>query len=307
MHWGERVEAESIGAMDAALAAGVNFFDTAPMYADGASEELLGRFLQERGVRDQVLVASKIRPNMMAPADVIKECDGSLKRLRVDCIDLYQTHWTSPDVPLSDTWGAMRLLQDQGKVKQIGVCNAGVEDLNTVSAAQKPVTNQIPYNLLWRMIEPKILPKCMAESIGVLVYSPLFHGLLADKYETLADVPDGRARSRHFPSDRPNTRHGESGCEERTTATLAQIRAIAGDTGRSMAELALAWVVQQPGVTSVIAGARNAEQLNKNISFLDDPLDDAVIAQLNDVTAELKAALGDNPDMWDGGKNSRYH
>ena len=307
LHWGERVEAESVGAMDAALEAGVNFYDTAPMYADGASEELLGRFVKDRGVRDRIVIASKIRPNMMAPADVIAECDGSLTRLQIDCIDLYQTHWTSPDVPLSDTWGAMRLLQDQGKVKHIGVCNAGVEDLDTVSGMQKPVTNQVPYNLLWRMIEPAILPKCAAESIGVLVYSPLFHGLLADKYQTLADVPDGRARSRHFSSERPHTRHGEAGCEALTTATLARIRGIAAETNRSMAELALAWTIQQPGITSVIAGARNAEQLNNNAAFLDSPLDDDVMAQLDDATAELKSALGDNPDMWDGGENSRYH
>ena len=305
-HWGDRVEEESRGAMRAALDAGVNFYDTAPMYADGASEDLLGRFLQENQLRDQVVIATKIRPDKMSPADVIAECEGSLKRLQTECIDLYQTHWSTRDVPLEDTWGAMQELQRQGKVRHIGVCNAGPRDLDTVSATQQPITNQVPYNLLWRMIEPTILPRCIQDDIGVLVYSPLFHGMLADKYQSPQDVPDGRARSRHFSCERPNTRHGEPGCEVETFEAVSHIREIAQSLDRSMAQVSLAWTVQQAGVTSVIAGARNAEQVASNLSFLDNPLTDDVINDLNDATETLKARLGDNPDMWDGGENSRY-
>ena len=213
--------------MLAAVESGVNFFDTAPMYGDGASETLLGRFVAENGLRQKVIVASKIRPDNMRPEQVLVECEESLQRLHTDYLDLYQTHWTSREVPAAETWGAMRRLQEQGKVRHIGVCNMGLQDLAEVAPLQKPLTNQLPYNLLWRMIEAEILPHCRQEEIGVLVYSPLMHGILADNYKTAADVPDGRARTRHFSAARPLTRHGEQGCETETFATLDSIREIA--------------------------------------------------------------------------------
>ena len=306
LHWGERLEEESVGAMAAAIEHGVNFFDTAPMYADGASESLLGRFLADRKARSEVIVATKIRPNMMAPADVIAECEGSLQRLQTDYIDLYQTHWTSRDVPIADTWSAMQELQEQGKVRHIGVCNAGLNDLAAVSETQLPATNQIPYNLVWRMIEKEVLPQCIRQDIGVLVYSPLMHGMLADKYQTLADVPDGRARSRHYHHSRPNTRHGEEGCEAETSAALQRIREIAQSLNRPMADVALAWLLQKPGLTSVIVGAKNATQFNENINAVKNPLSSDVVDALDQATAPLIPLLGDNVDMWDGDANSRY-
>ena len=306
LHWGDRVEEESVSAMLAAVDFGVNFFDTAPMYADGASESLLGKVLAENGLRQKTIVASKIRPDKMTASDIKSECEDSLKRLQTDYLDLYQTHWTNRSVPLAETWGAMQELQQQGKVRHIGVCNMGVGDLTEVSAVQKPLANQLPYNLLWRMIETDIQPLCVKDDIGILVYSPLLHGMLADKYQTAADVPDGRARSRHFSSDRPHTRHGEAGCEDETFAALDRIRSIAADVGRSMADVSLAWLIQQPGIASVIAGARNAQQVQSNISFLEQPLSNDVVERLNAATQELKSTLGSNPDMWDGGDNSRY-
>lgn len=305
-HWGDRQEDESVQAMQAAVEAGVNFFDTAPMYGDGASELLLGKFVAQRGIRDKLVIASKIRPNKMAANDVIAECEQSLQRLQTDYIDLYQTHWTSREVPLSETWEAMRKLQQQGKVRHIGVCNAGTGDLGEIMPLQKPLTNQLPYNLLWRMIEDEILPTCVREDIGVLVYSPLMHGILADKYQRAEEVPDGRARSRHFSSQRPLTRHGEPGCEQATFETLDSIRDLARRTKCTMAELALAWIARQPGIVSIIAGARNEQQLRDNVACLEHSVDDATVSELIDLTGNLKSLLGSNPDMWDGGENSRY-
>ena len=305
-HWGKRAEEDSWQAMLAAVDCGVNFFDTAPMYGDGASETLLGKFLAENNLREKVIVASKIRPDKMSPEQVLAECEESLQRLQTDYIDLYQTHWTSRDVSVAETWGAMRQLQQQGKVRHIGVCNMGLQDLAAVTSLQKPLSNQLPYNLLWRMIEPEILPRCRQEQIGVLVYSPLMHGILADNYRTAAEVPDGRARSRHFSSARPLTRHGESGCEAETFAAVDKIREIAEQNHRHMAAVALAWTIQQPGVASVIAGARNADQVRENIAFLQNPLSDDALQELDEATRSLKQLLGTNPDMWDGGVNSRY-
>lgn len=306
-HWGTRVEEESIQAMLSAVDAGINFFDTAPVYGDGASETLLGKVLKENDLRDQVVIASKVRPDMMRPSDVKLDCEASLARLQTDHLDLYQTHWTSPDVPIAETWGALCELQQAGKVRHIGVCNAGVGDMGDVLAKQNPLTNQLPYNLIARMIEFEIQPKCVQNEIGILVYSPLMHGMLADKYKTAADVPDGRARSRHFTTARPLARHGEPGCEAETFAALDRIRDIAAGAGRTMAEISLAWTLAKPGVVSVIAGARNQDQLQQNVRFIESELAAETITQLDAATDQLKQALGSNPDLWDGGENSRYH
>ena len=305
-HWGDRVEADSVDAMQTAFDAGVNFYDTAPMYADGASESLLGRYLSNNGMRDKVVIASKIRPEKMHPKDVRKECEDSLARLQTDYLDLYQSHWTNPEVPLAETWGAMRELQSAGLVRHIGVCNAGVKDLEDICSTQAPLSNQVPYNLVARMIEWEIQPDCVKRGIGILVYSPLMHGMLADKYTKPTDVPDGRARSRHFPSTRPLTRHGEAGCEAETFEALTAIRAICDSLDRPMAEVALAWTLQQDGISSVIAGARNGQQVQANLSFLDNPLSDDTVEALSQATAAVKQALGKNADLWDGGENSRY-
>ncbi|MFT5471281.1 MAG: aryl-alcohol dehydrogenase-like predicted oxidoreductase [Verrucomicrobiales bacterium] len=305
-HWGDRVEDESVKAMLAAIDAGVNFFDTAPVYGDGASETLLGKVLSANGLREKVVIASKARPDQMKPDEIQAGCEASLARLQTDCIDLFQTHWTNREVPLEDTWGAMRKLQEQGKVRHIGVCNAGVEDLATIAPLQNPLSNQLPYNLIWRMIENAILPKCIGNKIGVLVYSPLMHGMLAGNYKAAAEVPDGRARSRHFTTERALARHGEPGCEAETFSALDSIRDICQELGRSMADVALAWTIQQPGVVSVIAGARNDQQLLENVKVLENPLPADAVQKLGAATDALLAALGSNPDMWDGGENARY-
>lgn len=302
-HWGERAEEDSHAAMTAALDSGVNFFDTAPIYGDGASEELLGRFLAQRGVREQTIVASKIRPDKMRAADVMVECDESLRRLRTDYIDLYQTHWTSREVPITETWDAMERLQQQGKVRHLGVCNMGTGDLEELP--KRPLSNQLPFNLLWRAIESTILPRCVEDGVGVLAYSPLMHGMLAGNYHSPDQVPDSRARTRHFSHTRPQTRHDESGCEARTFAAIHRIREIATHENRSMSDVALAWTIQQAGLVSVIAGARTAQQMQDNLRFL-EPLTPTTLSALNEATDELKQILGPNPDMWDSGTQSRY-
>ena len=307
LQWGTREKDTSVQAILAAVDAGINFFDTAPLYGDGASEKMLGETFAENGLRKKVVIASKIRPDKMKPSDVKTECEESLARLQTDYLDLYQTHWTSPEVPIADTWGAMRELQQEGKVRQIGVCNAGVIDLDELPSQCQPITNQLPYNLLSRMIEFEIQPRCVERQIGILVYSPLMHGLLADKYKSPSEVPDGRARTRHFSSERPSTRHGEPGCEAETFAALDRIREIASAAERSMSEIALAWAIAQPGIVSVIAGARNADQVRQNVGFLQQSIAPETIAELNNATNVVKERLGKNPDLWDGGTNSRYH
>lgn len=310
-HWGQRNAADSIAAIDEALEAGINFFDTAEMYANGQSETLLGEAM--KGRRDRFVVASKMRFDAMAKEELIESCESSLRRLQTDYLDLYQIHWPHPEVPLADTWGTMLDLKAAGKVREIGVCNFGVRDLSSVNAIERPVTNQLPYNLIWRAIESHILPTCIEAEVDTLVYSPLMHGLLADKYPTAADVPDGRARSRHFSSSREQTRHGEAGHEPLTFATLDRIREVVSSYGISMASASLGWLLSKPGVGSVIAGAKNGPQVQGNVKVFDELAklgqgrSAEMIQSLDEATDELKSALGSNPDMWQGREACRFH
>jgi len=294
--WGPQDETEAIATIRAALDAGINFFDTAEMYGDGYSEELLGRALA--GHRHEVIIADKVGPGHMAADQVILACERSLKRLRSDYIDLYQIHWPSRTVPLAETVAALEKLKQQGKIRAIGVSNFGVGDLTDLLVIDRPETNQLPYSLLWRAIEYEIAPKCAAEGIGILSYSSLAQGLLTGKFSSPDEVPDGRARSRYFSSERPYARHGEAGCEVELFEAIEAIRRICQTVGEPMEVVALAWLLAQPGVTAAIAGARNPDQIRSNAQAADLILPADVIAALNAATDDLKQKLGPNPDMW---------
>ena len=302
--WGPQDKADSIAAIRAALDAGVNFFDTAEMYGNGYSEELLGQALEGR--RHEAVIASKVSPEHMTADQVIRACEGSLKRLRTDYIDLYQIHWPSRTVPLAETMAALEKLKQQGKIRAIGVSNFGVGDLADLLAIGRPETNQLPYSLLWRAIEYGIQQRCIEHGIGILTYSSLAQGLLTGKFTSPDQVPDGRARTRHFSRDRPQTRHGETGCEAETFAAIERIRQISERVAQPMSQVALAWLLAQPGVTAVIAGARTPEQIRHNAAAADLELTPEVVAELAEATEELKHRLGPNPDMWLSQADSRY-
>ena len=302
--WGPQDEAESIAAVRAALDAGISFFDTAEMYGDGLSERRLGKGLA--GQRDRAVIASKFGPDHNAAAEVAAACHRSLEYLATDYIDLYQIHWASRTVPLQQTWDALLRLKEQGKIREIGVCNFGTGDLGDLLTLGTPVTNQLPYNLLTRAIEFEILPRCVREQIGVLCYSPLLLGILAGKYSSAGEVPDGRARLRHFSADRSQTRHGEPGCEAETFAAVARIRAISEQLGRPMSEVALAWLLHQQGVAGVLSGIRNPDQARRNVAAVELTFNDDVLAMLNEAAEPVKQALGPNPDLWQGASNSRF-
>lgn len=158
--------------------------------------------------------------------------------------------------------------------------------------------NQLPYSLLWRAIEYEIQQKCVDEGIGILCYSTLAQGLLTGKFSAPGEVPEGRARIRLFSSDRPQARHGEPGCEGAVFAAIEKIRTLCDEIDRPMANVALAWLLQQPGVTSVIAGARRPEQIQQTAQAVDLELSPGMLDRLARATDEVKSAVGPNPDMW---------
>ena len=295
-NWGDQDESDSLAAIEAALDAGINFFDTAEAYGNGQSEVVLGKALA--GLRQRVVIASKVSDRHLAPNELATACEGSLRRLGTDTIDLYQVHWANPEVPLADTMGALARLQEQGKARAVGVCNFGVRDMAEALKVGDCAANQLPHNLLWRAIEFEIAPYCTHHDIAVLAYSPLAQGLLTGKFSSADETPDGRARTRHFSHRRPRTRHGEPGCEAETFAAVERIRAISRQVEHPMADLALAWVMQQPGVVSTIVGARTPHQLRENLRALDLSLAPHTLAALDEATQALKQQLGPNPDMW---------
>lgn len=302
-YWGADAESDAQAAVDAAIDAGINLFDTAEMYGAGESERVLGRVLGNR--RRNVLVASKVWPDKCAPAALRRACEGSLSRLNTDCIDLYQIHWAPRDVPFEDVYGEMARLKDEGKIREIGVSNFGVNDLEAWRRAGNCVSNQLGYNLLFRAIEYEIVPACREAGIGVLAYMPLMQGLLAGRWQTPEDVPMFRRRTRHFAGTREGTRHGEAGCEELTFSISREIQRIADQLGAPMANVALAWTMAQPGVTSVMVGARNAAQLTRNVAAVGFDLSTDLSERLDRATQPLKEYFGRNADMWDSEANSR--
>ena len=302
--WGPQNESKGIAGIHAALDAGINFFDTAELYGNGASEEMLGKALL--GKRNQAIIASKFSPENASADGVIAACERSLRCLQTDRIDLYQIHWPSRTVPWQETWHAMEQLRDAGKIRFLAVSNFGLRDMEDQLQIGTPVSNQLPYNLAFRAIEYEILPQCIEREIGVLCYSPLQHGLLTGKFRTADEVPEGRSRSRHFSKDRRLTRHDETGCERETFTTIDRLCAIGNDLGRKPSDVAMTWLLAQPGVSSVIVGVRSPEQARDNARTADLSLDDAILEALNKASDSVKHALGRNPDLWEGEHKSRY-
>ncbi len=310
--WGPQEDDDSIATVHAALDLGISFFDTAEGYGAGRSEEALGRALQGR--REEAIIATKVSPNHLDAKELVRACERSLKYLGTDYIDLYQVHWPSRTVQLDETLAAMEKLRDAGKIRAIGVCNFGPGDMATLRRAGRAETNQLPYNLLWRVIEREIQPLCVEQGMGILCYSPMAQGLLTGKFSSLDEVPDGRARTRHYSSRRVGARHGEPGCEVETLATMRRIAAICDDLGQPMAgdqiAVSLAWVLRQAGVASVLAGARRPEQIRANAGAIDGDqiadLDEDTMWALTEATEPLTECLGANPDPYQGSGNSRY-
>ncbi len=294
--WGSQDENDSVAAIQKALDEGVNFFDTAEGYGAGASEELLGRTLVGR--RQAAIIATKVSRKNLAAVDVQTACENSLKRLRTDYIDVYAIHWPSRDVPFEETMQALQQLREQGKVRAIGVSNFGPQDMTDMLALGRFEANQVPYNLLWRAIEYEIQPKCVEHTVSILPYSPLQQGLLAGKFSAVDEVPASRARTRQFASHRHNADHGEGGCEDEMFAALDLIGTISEELDRPMSHVALSWLLHQPGVTSVVAGARNPRQVQENAQSVTLRLSADVLERLDKATQDVKVKMGANADMW---------
>ncbi len=291
--FGEQDDELSVQTVHAALDAGVNFFDTAEGYGDGHSTEVLGRALGDR--RGQVAIATKVSRQHLAEPDLIQACENSLRRLRTDCIDLYQVHWPNHNIPFGETAGVLEKLRQEGKIRFWGVSNFGRADLTEALGVSHPEVDQLPYSLLWRIVEHEIAPICVANEVSIICYSPLAQGLLTGKFARPEDVPPERSRARY--------------CKEAADLSfhvVNELRAASEELGQPMADLALAWLLDRPGVASVIAGMRTPEQARENARAADLELPPEVVDRLTAASQPLLDALDTNPDMWQAGENSRY-
>lgn len=279
--WGpNESEQVVIDAIRAALDAGIDWVDTAEVYGDGVSELLVGRAIAGR--RDEVTVATKVAPRPegsgFTPAQVRGACERSLGRLGTDRIDLYQLHWSDESgVPLEDTWGAMAELQDAGLVRHIGVSNFDRGQIERCLATRHVDSLQPEFSMLTRE-HAELIGWCGDRGVGVISYAPLAYGLL-----TGAITPDTR-----FPAGDWRGQEQEEGPFTDLAGSLevvARIRPVAERIGRTLPELALAWNVHQPGVTAAIAGSRNPGHVRTNAAAGDIELDDATLAELDDLLA----------------------
>ena len=294
--WGDQDEKLSIDTIRAALDCGIDTFDTAEFYSDGYSEEVLGKGLGSD--RSKAVIASKIWTSNMTADKVAGAVEGSLKRLNTDYIDLMQIHWLDPEIKVEETLRALEDVKASGKVRAIGVCNHGPQQMADALKASAVATNQVAYSLLFRAVEYGIADYCKENNVGILAYSPLAQGLLTGKFKTPADVSDERARLRFYSSERSGTVHSEAGAEEEIFAALNEMDGICKDAGISMGNAALAWVLNKPEVSAVIAGARNPGQMKRNAEAMDICLSAEVIEKLTAITEPVKAKLGPNADMW---------
>jgi aryl-alcohol dehydrogenase-like predicted oxidoreductase len=291
----ESDEATSHAQLDAYFAAGGNLIDTADVYAGGASEEIVGRWLakQPAEIRDEVVLATKGRfatgagPNDLGLSrrHLRRALEASLRRLGVDHVDLYQVHAFDPHTPLEET---LRFLDDAvraGLIAYPGLSNyTGWQVQKVVDAAERlglavPVTLQPQYNLLVREIEWEIVPACASTGLGLLPWSPLGGGWLTGKYKR-DERPSGPTRLGDNP-ERGVEAYDRRSPQQRTWDVIAAVEAVADERGVSMAQVALAWLVDRPLVSSVILGARTLEQLQDNLGAAGLHLDAEQTARLD--------------------------
>ncbi|EHQ28779.1 aldo/keto reductase [Mucilaginibacter paludis] len=300
--WGGNDDDAAIEAMKTAHDMGVTSIDTAPIYGQGKSEELVGKAI--KGIaRDKVQIltkygmrwddnkgtlAFKSKDNDGKDIDiykyagkesVISECENSLKRLGTDYIDLYQIHWHDMTTPIEETMEAVLRLKEQGKIREAGVCNYTAEQMLTAETVIKLASNQVPFSMVNRGIEDELIPHCIAARKSILAYSPLERGLLTGKMQPGQKFGEGdhRASVKYFKDENI----------KRTNDFLTRIKPLADEKNATLGQLVIRWTIEHPGITIALVGARNAEQAKQNAKAIEVKLSGEEIefinTQLNDL------------------------
>jgi len=289
--WGKQNDDESVAAIHRALELGVNWIDTAAVYGLGHSEEIVARALASwTGRRPYVFTKCGLKWDaqgktyeVLKAASIRKECEDSLRRLKVDAIDLYQIHWPVDNIKeVEEGWSTMAQLQREGKVRWIGVSNFDVEQMELAQAIA-PITSLQPrYSLVHPEVSAEVLPYCMLEGIGTIVYSPMASGLLtgAMTRERISKLPEDDWRKHHPDFNEPNL--------SANLALVERLRSVGKRYGESPGAVAIAWTLLHPAVTGAIVGARKPEQVEEVVAAASVHLSEADLKEIETV-AEIAA------------------
>lgn len=304
--WGGTDERAAVGAIQQAIDVGMTSVDTAPMYGFGLAEEIVGKALAGRRDRVQVLTKFGMRWDLeegqlwfrtttfegkevpvyrcAKARSVIEECERSLKRLGVDVIDLYQCHWRDNTTEVAETMEAVAKLLKAGKIRAAGVSNFTVEEIDAAREVVPLASDQPPYSMVKRDIEADIVPYCVQNDVGLVVYSPLQLGLLSGKL-TMEREFTGDDQRRGSPYFRPGNRR-------KIIDFLEGIRPIAEEHNATVAQLVINWTIHRPGITAALVGARNPQQAAENAMAAEFTLTEDQTAQINQRLDALELDLG---------------
>jgi aryl-alcohol dehydrogenase-like predicted oxidoreductase len=300
--WGGTERKEAVEAIKASYDLGVTSIDTAPIYGQGTSEEIVGEAI--KGIpRDKVQILTKygMRWDLAkgefgfksknndgkdidiykyaAKESIIKECEDSLRRLGTDYIDLYQIHWPDSTTPIQETMEAVDQLIQQGKVRYAGVCNYSAEQMKEAEKYISLASNQVPYSMVKRGIEKDVVPYCLENGNGILAYSPLERGLLTGKMKPGYQFAEGDHRAGIYFFKDENL--------ARTNAFLEKIKPIADGKDLTLGQLVILWTLEQPGITIALVGARNAAQSVQNAKAIDKTLTEEEIGIISKELGKL--------------------
>jgi aryl-alcohol dehydrogenase-like predicted oxidoreductase len=289
--WGHQEDADSIDAIHRSLDLGVNWIDTAAVYGIGHSEEMVAQALADwRGPRPYVFTKCALRwdekghvTQNHSAESIRRECEGSLRRLQIEVIDLYQMHWPPSDngPGLEEAWKTMAALQKEGKVRWIGVSNFNVEQIKRAEKIATPTSLQPPYSLIRRQVEKEILPYCKQRGIGVIAYAPMASGLLtgAMTRERAAALPPDDFRSKNPEFREPRL--------SKNIELVERLRKVGARHGRNPGEVAIAWVLSNSAITGAIVGARNAKQSEEIMRASELKLSSEEIAEIEGAAAAV--------------------
>ncbi len=303
--WGGTDEAAALRALDAAIDSGVTTIDTAAVYGFGLSEEIVGKAIQGKREKVQILTKYGLRwddpsgkfffasqhedgtpvniHTYASKESIMLECENSLRRLKTDYIDLYQQHWPDPSTPVEESMEAIQQLIKQGKVRAAGGSNYTVDDMSRAGTVVPQASNQVAYSMVKRGIEEDIVPYCLENNIGIVVYSPMQRGILSGKIKPGHTFNPGDSR--------PDTPFYKPENVKRINEFLEKIKPVADGKGVNLAQLVLRWTLQMPGVTTVLAGIRNEQQLRENAKAMEFELSPEEMDFINKHLNELELLM----------------